>query len=190
MSESIYESEDQCDIWIEKNLCISHPGFFVDVGAAHPGRYSQTHWLRAQGWRGLAIDGTPEYAAEWANEDKVTFIHAVLSDQPEVRFINERTNSLVSRVHPEGTPVPARKLSSILREYGVDQIDFMAIDIEASERVVLSEMFSEGFRPNIIVAEYNSQHAGMDAELIGLIIEHGYQFVHMTISNGVFVLRK
>lgn len=182
-----FESEDGCDAWIFRNLQLKHPGFFVDCGAAHPEHFSQTCWLRALGWKGLAIDGTPEYAKEWEGIQGTTFINAVLSEQPQVRFINERTNALVSRIHPEGDIVNARMLSSILLEFGVREIDFLAIDIEGSEYPVLAEMFYSGFKPKVIVAEYNSAHSGCCASLIELIIRKGYTFVHMTGSNGVFV---
>lgn len=190
MSDEIYKSEDGCDKWIAENLQlqnIDQPGFYVDCGAAHPDRYSQTAWLRWLGWRGLAIDGNPAYADEWMNQPKVAFVAAVLSDQDFENFLIEPTNSLVSRVHENGEQVQARKLSSILREYGVEKIDLLSIDIEGSERKVLREMFIEGYRPNVIIAEYHSEHAGRDPHLIELLIRNGYDFVHMTNSNGVFL---
>src|SRR5581483_2050578 len=34
-------------------------GFFVDVGAHHPIRHSNTYLLYRRGWRGINIDATP-----------------------------------------------------------------------------------------------------------------------------------
>lgn len=187
MAFEIFFGEDGCDQWIVENLQLPERGFFVDCGCAHPERYSQTAFLRARGWRGLAIDGNPAYASEWQNIHETTFVNAVLSDKNEVNFFIEPTNSLVSRVHPEGHEFRARMLSSILREYGVHQIDFLAIDIEGSEKVVLAELFTTGVYPRVLIAEYNSEHAGRDSYLIELVIRNGYDFVHMTNSNGVFV---
>jgi hypothetical protein len=34
-------------------------GFYIDVGAHHPFRYSNTHMLYRRGWRGINIDPIP-----------------------------------------------------------------------------------------------------------------------------------
>ncbi len=34
-------------------------GFYVDVGAHHPFRFSNTYLFYTQGWRGINIDATP-----------------------------------------------------------------------------------------------------------------------------------
>lgn len=185
-----FQSEDEVDVWICQNLDVPAHGFLVDVGCAHPILYSQSHWLRARGWNWLAIDGTPEYAAEWVGKENGIFINAVVLDGQPTRFINERMNSLVSRVHPEGEFIQTQKLSSILLGHGVGQIDFMCIDVENSEPVVLKDIFEMSYFPNILVAEYNSEHAGRNPETIMLPIQAGYKLVHLTISNAVFVLQK
>src|SRR5579871_3958647 len=47
-------------------------GFFVDVGAHHPFRFSNTWLLYRRGWRGINIDGTPgsmEAFRQWRPRD-------------------------------------------------------------------------------------------------------------------------
>lgn len=185
-----FESEDEVDIWLDARIQMPKHGFLVDVGCANPRQYSQSHWLRARGWNWLAIDGTPEYAPAWANQENGIFINAVVLDGQPIRFINERTNSLVSRVHPEGDLIQTQKLSSILLGHGVGRIDFMCIDVENSEPVVLKDIFEMSYFPSILVVEYNSQHAGRNPETIMLPIRAGYRLIHMTNSNAVFVLQK
>jgi hypothetical protein len=34
-------------------------GFFIDIGAHHPFRYSNTYMFYKKGWRGINIDATP-----------------------------------------------------------------------------------------------------------------------------------
>ena len=34
-------------------------GFYVDIGAYHPKRYSNTHHFYIRGWRGINVDPTP-----------------------------------------------------------------------------------------------------------------------------------
>src|SRR5689334_1853966 len=38
-------------------------GFYVDVGAHHPTRFSNTYFFYEQGWRGINIEPAPEAAA-------------------------------------------------------------------------------------------------------------------------------
>ena len=35
------------------------PGFYVDIGAHHPRRFSNTYIFYKQGWRGINVDATP-----------------------------------------------------------------------------------------------------------------------------------
>lgn len=184
---SDFESEDQVDVWIDQNLTLPKNGVLVDVGAAHPRRYSQSHWLRARGWSWLAIDGNPQYASEWQSQEGGKFIQAVVLDGQPIRFLSEPTNSLVSRVHSEGELVQSRRLSDILTDEGITKIDFLSIDIENSEPSVLSDIFEWGFFPMIIVAEYNSEHFGINTDTINIPIKSGYKLVHMTIGNAVFI---
>ena len=39
------------------------PGFFVDVGAHHPTRFSNTYYFYRRGWRGINVDALPGTAS-------------------------------------------------------------------------------------------------------------------------------
>lgn len=184
MSEKFY-SEDGVDRWISENLHLPEVGKYVDVGCAHPLRYSNTAFLRARGWSGIAIDGTPEYAPEWKGVSGATFINAVVSNLERVNFLNEKTNALVSRVHPQGESVVAVPLHLIV---GRDQLDFLSIDVEGHEFDVLRQYFQECPPPKILVCEYNSGHKGRDPRIFNLALCGGLmRLFHITDSNAVFV---
>lgn len=183
MIEQFY-SEDGVDRWISENLTLPEVGRYCDVGCAHPLRYSNTAFLRARGWTGVAIDGTPEYAPEWKGVAGATFINAVVSNQERVNFLNEKTNALVSRVHPEGEAVVAVPLHLIV---GKDQLDFLSIDIESEEADVLKQYLAECPPPKILVCEFNSCHKGRDHRVFNIAIREGMTLVHLTDSNAVFI---
>jgi FkbM family methyltransferase len=182
MPEQFY-SEDGVDRWIAENLHLPTTGKYVDVGCAHPFQYSNTAFLRARGWHGIAIDGTPEYRPEWKDVQGATFINAVISDQEWVHFLNEKTNALVSRIHPEGEVVNAVPLQLLI---GGDQVDFMSIDIEGAEADVLKQYFQGVPCPKILVCEFNSAHKGRDPRVFNILIGAGMTLVHLTDSNAVF----
>lgn len=52
-------SQEGEDLILQRLLADRPPGFFVDVGAYHPIRFSNTYVLYRQGWRGINIDATP-----------------------------------------------------------------------------------------------------------------------------------
>lgn len=184
-----FHSEDGTDAWLVTSGLLPESGTYVDAGCAHPFRYSQTAFLRARGWTGLAIDGDPAYAPEWENIPNAKFVNAVLSDQPTAKFLIEPTNSLVSRVHAIGRDTPAYTLREIMESNTMFSCDLLAIDIEGSEVPVLRDyLISRSLEacPKIIVAEYHSCHKGRDVELFNLMAQTPYRLVLLTDSNAVY----
>lgn len=179
-------AEDGCDRFIYENLGIPTKGFYLDCGAAHPDKYSQTAFLRDLGWNGIAIDGNPAYAPEWENVEGSVFIPAVLSSVPEVNFLIEPTNALVSRQHETGTPVLTKRLDDLLIKHEIPKVDFLSLDLEGMEYSAIKTLDLTRFRIPIIVSEYRSGHFGEDFRVLHHLVHWGYEVVHATNSNLVF----
>lgn len=47
------------DLILREMLAYAQSGFYVDVGAHHPFRFSNTYLFYKQGWRGINIDAMP-----------------------------------------------------------------------------------------------------------------------------------
>ena len=57
-------------------------GTYIDVGANHPIRQSNTRHFYEKGWRGLAIDGNGEFEAAWREQRPGDiFVSALVSDK-------------------------------------------------------------------------------------------------------------
>lgn len=52
-------SQEGEDIILRKLFHGQTTGLYVDIGAHHPFRYSNTYWFYKRGWRGINIDATP-----------------------------------------------------------------------------------------------------------------------------------
>ena len=52
-------SQEGEDMILQRMFGQRREGFFVDVGAHHPFRYSNTYLFYKKGWRGINIDATP-----------------------------------------------------------------------------------------------------------------------------------
>src|SRR5437868_6288327 len=52
-------SQDGEDLVLSRFLSSENKGFYVDVGAHHPTRFSNTYFFYKKGWRGINIDAMP-----------------------------------------------------------------------------------------------------------------------------------
>lgn len=141
-----------------------YKGFYVDVGAHHPYRFSNTQWAYKRGWRGINIEPNSELI-ELFNQARQRDININCGidkedgiikyykfDEPACNTFDE--NEFRGLRNPrEISDIPVRTLKSILCEYGVEKIDFINIDVEGLEMRVLQSMDWEKYRPDIILVE-------------------------------------
>lgn len=158
------------DILLKQLLCNQTSKFFVDVGAHHPIRFSNTYSLYQSGWRGVNIDATPgsmRLFQELRPED--INIEAVISDlhEPlcfyifEEGALNTSDVKLAQEYIASGWPLQKtvvlkpQRLSAVLDRSvpcGME-IGMMSIDVEGHELHVLQSNDWEKYRPHIIVLE-------------------------------------
>jgi FkbM family methyltransferase len=147
-------------------------GFFVDVGAYHPVRYSNTYILYRRGWRGINIDATPGSITNFnmVRPEDINIEALISSDEGESTFymfdegaLNTASRDVAAKRRTNdpnyrsiGTAVVhRRRLSSILDEHlPVDTvIDFIDIDVEGSEIDVLRSNDWKRYRPRVVLLE-------------------------------------
>lgn len=172
---------------------------YVDIGCAHPVNKSLTHFVRDRGWSGVAIDGNGDYDHDWIQAGfQSHFCHALLSDQPRARFAIH-DNAFTSRIsdspetdHPERWGIKhiierdTVPLNKILQDRGIGKIDLLTIDIEGREMEVLNTLDFEKHSPLFIISEYVTQGEGTDLRVCQMLLQRGYEVVHMTESNLIF----
>ncbi|MCJ8210542.1 FkbM family methyltransferase [Mucilaginibacter sp. RS28] len=146
-------------------------GFFVDVGALHPKRFSNTYKFYKTGWRGINMDAMPGSMAifnQLRPED--INIEAAISDEDQVlkyHIFNEPAlNTLSEEVAMEREKKPEYKvqrvedictqtLASILDKHLPEgkAIDFMTIDAEGLDFQVLNSNNWAKYRPSVLLLE-------------------------------------
>ncbi len=165
-------------------------GFFVEAGAADGVRESNTYFLeRIRGWEGVLVEPIPSLAGACAKERRRSrVIQAALVSEahggPTVTVLDGDLMSLVrgslgdgaeetrrleaaKRWHgANGRPVevPARTLSSILDEVGVERIDFLSLDVEGYELEALRGLDLARHRPAFILVESLDVEAGREVD--------------------------
>ena len=145
-------------------------GFYVDVGAHHPRRFSNTHIFFEYGWRGINIDAHPETIALFEIERPTDInLHMAISDDPApitLQMFDEAAVSTFDRdladsdkraaYTPTGTlELMPRPLESVLDEYLPDgqAIDFLNIDVEGLDLNVLRSNDWTRYRPTFVLVE-------------------------------------
>jgi len=145
-------------------------GFFVDVGAHHPTRFSNTWKFYQLGWRGINIDPTPGCMVEFNKlrpedtnlEIGVSAREAERSfycyNEPALNGIdNDRREELAESPYKleKIIEVRTKPLSDILSAHGVvlKSPNFLSIDVEGLEMEVLSSLCFDKYPFDLLVIE-------------------------------------
>src|SRR5688500_1440642 len=77
-------------------------GFYVDVGAYHPMRFSNTYLFYSMGWRGINIDATPgSMSAFRAVRPRDTNLQLAISDRNETLTLMMFDEPVLSTFSPD-----------------------------------------------------------------------------------------
>ena len=181
-------------------------GVFVDIGAHHPIRFSNTYMFYKSGWRGVNIDARPgvkelfdkyrpeDYnveAAVWHQEGVVKY-H--MFNEPAFNHLGEEPSKPTSDkyYHIESCEVRALPLMRILEESNIlgSSIDFLTIDVEGAELPILSSVNWEIFCPRYVVIEATLEgEGGKKSEVVKLLEEAEYRVCCVLPHSLVFERR-
>ncbi len=124
-------------------------GFFVEVGAYDPVRFSQTWQLEQLGWNGILVEPNPEKAAILRQKRVASVYEAACSARANSGkllpfYIAGMYSSFLSKsvtagvVPTHSITVRTRTLDDILVEAGAPSpVDFISIDVEGCDIEVL-----------------------------------------------------
>ena len=163
-------------------------GFFVEVGANHFKRFSNTYYLETVlGWSGLAIEPLLQFEAEYVQyRPRTRFLPFFVSDETdaEATMFLVKWNPLVTSANKSFTQrwgknvteltAPTSTLNDLLDSEGVSTIDFLSMDIELSEPRALAGFDIERFRPEFVCIE---AHPEVRQQIIDYFTAHGYVIV-------------
>lgn len=196
------------DLLIDLYLRRMPPGYYVDVGAHHPFRFSNTFLLKERGWSGINIDPNPESIEAFRQfRPGEANVQALVSDSHEpvtlYRFDTPALNttdaafrdaSLAAGAKLVGEPVTLtpRRLSEILDEHLApgQSIGLLSIDVENAEMAVLRSIDWTRHRPALIAIEVTNRltiRDVLEAESCRVLTGQGYEPVARTYSTAFFI---
>ncbi len=201
-------SQEGEDVLIDRILSPDKVGFFVDIGAHHPIRFSNTYALYRKGWRGINVDATPgsmEMFKSLRPEDINVECAVSNGDTPmtfymfEERALNTFDPSLAQEYIESGCAldrtieIKPRSLSSILKAHLPTEkhIDLLSIDVEGKELAVLHSNDWHLYGPDLIILEvlatpFTSLHLH---PTVSFLADKGYEPVSR-LMNSVILKRR
>lgn len=164
-------SQEGEDLVLRRYLEGRTNGFYVDVGAHDPKRFSNTHLFYERGWRGINIEPSPaamkNFMRERPEDENVMLAVAELPaeltyyifDDPALNSFDSELKSAreaETSYRVVGTArIAADRLENILDRsvpHG-RSIDFMSIDVEGFDLQVLRSNDWTRFRPEFVLVE-------------------------------------
>ena len=162
--------QDGEDLILNRLLDGQALGFYVDVGAHHPVRFSNTYLFYQRGWRGINIDAMPGSMKKFnkvrprdinikcgvAGKAGKLMYHRFNEpalntfDAAEAEHKNKPPYQMIETVE-----VAVERLDALLVRYlpAGQQIDFLSVDVEGKDEEVLRSNDWSRYRPRFILAE-------------------------------------
>ncbi len=179
-----------------------YKGFFIDIGAHHPFRFSNTAYFYELGWNGINIEPTPAAIKLFQqHRDRDINLPVGIGAQREKRtlycFEDSSLNSFDEAVAEsynapiiETAQVDIFPLVQILDEHisAGPVIDFMNIDVAGLDLQLLESNNWEKYRPKfVLVEDVDSVSGKVDAsEVHSFLNNQGYELVYKTPRTLIY----
>jgi hypothetical protein len=184
-------------------------GFYVDIGAYHPKKISNTYHFYKQGWKGINIDGSKKSIELFnkmrpndinlhccvgnSSSENNSHVEFFLFERGELNTFKKETLPDILKYHNQ-IPVsidkiPFKSMKSILSEYLPKEcnIDLLSIDAEgADEEILLSNDWNK-FRPKLIIVEsHNTIYEFINSSMHSFLNKNDYTLGGYTRHSYIF----
>ena len=202
-------SQEGEDLILTRILCEKKEGFYIDVGAHHPKRFSNTFLFYKRGWRGINIEARPgskkifdkirprdiNVEVPISSEDKI--LKYYMFNEPALNgFSEEMSNSRNGlkgyRIIKE-IDLHTKTLMEVLDSNIIEDqhIDFMTIDVEGLDYDVLVSNDWTKYKPSIILIEdigFDLHNMG-NSKVYNYLIGKGYCLIVKIFNTLFFTLK-
>ena len=199
------EGEDLIiDRIFKKNNILYKEIYYLDIGAGHPIKYSNTFYFYIRGAKGISIDAFKKNIQLHkifrpvdislnlliGNENKLInyyyFSQSELNTTSQERIEELKKHNIFSNNTNIVDQTSVRTLFEKILKKEASKVNFFNIDIEGGEPEVLNNIDWEIFKPNIICAEIISDNMRQvyEHDTYKLLISKGYE-VYSKLYNSV-----
>jgi Methyltransferase FkbM domain len=163
-------SQEGEDLVILRQITHLTTGFYIEVGALAPKRFSNTWMFYTLGWNGILIEPNPSVKSDFGsqrprdifvNEGVSSKEQSLLYYQFDEPALNTFDSSIAEVRRAEGwrqkgeVLIKTRPLKDILEEYlpSGTKIDILSIDVEGLDEIVIKSNDWQKFRPEWLIIE-------------------------------------
>ena len=181
-------------------------GFYVDVGAHHPKRFSNTFFFYKKGWSGINIDAMPnsmrlfdkirprDINLEVPISDKKQKLKYYMFNEPALngfsKDLAEKRDGKDNYKIISERDMETSTLEKILEKNlpSGQKIDFMSIDVEGLDFQVLKSNNWKRFRPKFVLVEVldSSIKEIANSKEYKYLAEFGYEIFAKTVNTVIF----
>lgn len=192
-------SQYQEDLIIDSLLSSKNKGFYIDIGANDPDVLSNTKRFYLKGWSGINIEPNPNlYNKLVASRPKdINLNYGVSSSKGVLTFYVMSADTLSSfdkkaaiesgKLHGatlvDEIMVNTLPLTDVFNNYVHSQVDFMSVDTEGYDLIVLDSNDWTKFRPYAVMVEVNQN----DSEIVRFMEGKDYLLIYNNHTNGIFI---
>ena len=196
------------DMILDRFLNSKTEGFYVDVGAHHPIRFSNTYYFYKRGWQGINIDAMPgsmksfdeirpnDINLEVGVGKGTTLATFFIFNEPALNTFSETEalakDQLKDYFIVDRKSIRIQSIKDILDKYlpAEQIIDFLSIDAEGKDLEVLESNDWHTYRPSFVLVEdlQRTKIESMirDSQLYHFMINIGYQMVAKSYNTLFF----
>lgn len=187
-------------------------GIYLDIGAYHPFTHSNTAYFWMKGWHGFNIDANPntikffdKYRPEDINiwtaivpsvdyENGMHQVSLMLPSKTDfssgIAASGTVKNSVgIERGFSETQQVPAVSISALIEKNNIRNIDYLNIDIEGYDEVILNEIDFLLVKPTVVTVEDYSDNLEtlVNSNITILMRGNGYALVGRAGPTSIFL---
>lgn len=205
-------SQEGEDLIIARYFENKSNGFFVDIGAHHPQKYSNTFKFYKAGWRGINVDAMPgsmkEFKAirpedinlEVPVSDLNTKLTYYIFNETALNTLDPEEAKLKNQI--EGYDIIKKvdlytvRLDELLSRYlpsNITDIDFLTIDVEGLDLRVLKSNDWSKYRPELVLVEElraDLETIMLKSPLFAYMKEQGYSLICRSYNTSFYRANK
>lgn len=192
-------SQEGEDLFLQMFFSGIKSGFYVDVGAHHPKRFSNTYLLYVRGWSWINIDPIPgrmELFRKARPKDVNLEVGISLQEGMKALYVFDGDamttfdRNMAERQQARGWKIVAeeqvqtRTLASVLDEYSRGrEIDLLNVDTEGLDLEVLQSNDWSKYKPRVVCVE---ELMGDDDPVGPWLIKMGYRRIAITGRSRIY----
>ena len=203
-------SQEGEDLILKRFFDDQRTGFYVDVGAHHPKRFSNTYMFYQKGWKGINIDALPksmkrfdrvrprDINIEQPISEKKQSLTYYAFNEPALNGCSKELSeerAKLDRYYIKFTQtLETERLDNLLDKYlpKDQQIDFLSIDVEGFDFSVLKSLNLQKYRPDVILIEILEDNLSKikNNDIYKYLIDHNYLIYSKAVNTVIFMCKE